>query len=198
VTIGHSRSLRTRQPRGTASQQIILETIGWFIGRGREDIDVWHQDKSLARLKALKNPQKRGYEFETYVSILFAKEHFKVTMNAGTADPPSWTTDQSTRVLMTSEGGLAEGTVGPHLRQLRRTPEASPNRPRRFDDRLATGPPSAGHQPGFDVVIRKSEEPERVHSTQRFRGFHPWSQSSLGVVSGSVRQMVPQLSQLPG
>ncbi len=46
-----------------------------------------HEDKPLERLKALKNPQKRGYEFQSYVRTLFATEHFKVTMNAGGAAP---------------------------------------------------------------------------------------------------------------
>lgn len=48
---------------------------------------VPRQDEWLDQLKGLKSAHKRGYRFQDYVRTLFAKEHFKVTMNAGGAAP---------------------------------------------------------------------------------------------------------------
>jgi hypothetical protein len=41
----------------------------------------------LERLQALSDAQRRGYEFQDFIGILFRREHFRVELNPGTARP---------------------------------------------------------------------------------------------------------------
>lgn len=41
----------------------------------------------LKRLQAIGDAQRRGYEFQDFIGILFRREHFRVELNPGTARP---------------------------------------------------------------------------------------------------------------